>query len=139
MKTIRNILVFTLLTGSVLFNSCSKKDESERFRLLTGHAWRSDSLLVNGMDASGATGLLRNFVGDVKFNSDGSGTFGSYTGTWMFTSNETKLTIASDSLLIPITANIAELTTSSLKVTTSYPNLVNPALPLNVRMTFKPR
>lgn len=138
MKTIRNILLFTFLTGIILFISCTK-DKSEKFKLLTDHAWRSDSLLVNGVDASGASGLLNKFVGDVRFNSDGTGNFGSYTGTWMFTSNETKLTISSDSLLIPITANIAELTSSSLKITTSYPNIANPALPLNVRMTFKPK
>jgi hypothetical protein len=135
----KNILLFIFISGIFFAASCSKNEESETFKLLTGHAWHSDSLLVNGVDASGPTGLLFDFVGDVKFNTDGSGSFGSYPGNWRFTSGEKELIITSDSLLIPITARIAELTTSSLKITTTFPNLANPALPLAIRMTFKPR
>jgi hypothetical protein len=136
----KNALFFVLLSGIFLIASCNKKNEdSEKFKLLTAHTWRSDSLLVNGIDASGPAGLLADFNGDAKFNPDGTGTFGSYPGSWVFTSNETQLIITSDSLLIPITARIAELTTTSLKITTSFPNQLNPMVPLLIRMTFKPK
>lgn len=136
----KNTILFVLISGIFLIASCNKKnEESEKFKLLTGHAWRSDSLLVNGVDASGPAGLLADFRGDAKFNADGSGTFGSYPGSWVFTSNETQLIITSDSLLIPITAKIVELSTTSLKITTSFPNQLNPMIPLAIRMTFKPR
>jgi energy-coupling factor transporter transmembrane protein EcfT len=136
----KNAILTLLICGIFLVASCTKKKEvSENFKLLTAHAWQSDSLLVNGVDASGPAGLLADFRGDAKFNADGSGTFGSYPGSWVFTSNETQLIITSDSLLIPITARIVELTTTSLKITTGFPNQLNPMVPLAIRMTFKPR
>jgi hypothetical protein len=140
MKTMKNALLFIFITGIFFVASCNKDtEESETFKLLTGHPWHSDSLLVNGIDASGPTGLLFDFVGDVKFNPDGTGSFGSYPGKWQFTSGEKELIISSDSLLIPITARIAELTTTSLKITTTFPNLANPSAPMAIRMTFKPK
>ena len=117
--------------------SCGKK-ESERFRLLTDPVWVAESLLANGVDATGPDGILKDFVGDAKFNADGTGTFGAYTGTWRFDATETKLVISSPSLLIPITLNITELTSTSLKVQGSIPdpkNLTGP--PINIEMTFK--
>jgi hypothetical protein len=120
---------------SILTFSCSEETQSEKFKLLTGPTWHSDSLLVNGADASGTGGLLENFKGTAKFNTDYTGTFGSYTGTWRFEFNETQLVISSDSLLLPLTAIIEELTSSSLKVTTSY--TLPPSTILDIRMTFK--
>ena len=84
--------------------------ESETFKLLTGPVWASDSLLVNDEDAGGPGGLLENFNGDIKFNTDHSGSFGSYTGRWRFAFNESQIVMSSDSLPIPLTAVIAELT-----------------------------
>lgn len=133
-------LLFLLVFAGCLYSSSCKKDSdsnSERFNLLTGSVWVSDSLLANGFDASGVNGVLENFKGEAKFNEDGTGYFGVYTGTWRFAFNETQLVITTESLPLPLTTVIAELTQISLKVTTSYPNLLNPASPLMIRMTFK--
>lgn len=135
----KKYIFFLLAAGIIVFSYCSRDEESENFRLLTGPTWRSDSLLVDGIDASQPGGLLEDFTGDVKFNEDGTGTFGNYSGTWSFAINETQLIITSESLPVPLTTRIAELTESSLKITTSYPNLQNPSDPMDLRMTFKPK
>jgi len=133
----KNFFLFIILTGCFYLTSCNKDSVSETSKLLTGPVWVSDSLLANGVDASGPEGMLKNFKGEAKFNDDGTGYFGSYVGTWRFASNETQLVILSDSLPIPVTTVIAELTTASLKVTTSYPNPMNPTIAAKIRMTFK--
>jgi hypothetical protein len=134
----KNLALFLIISGCFYIASCKKTDtQSESFKLLTGPTWVSDSLLTNGVDASGPTGLLKNFKGEAKFNADGTGSFGIYTGTWRFSFNETQIVITTDSLPIPLTTKIAQLTSTSLKITTSYPNLLNPASPTNIRMTFK--
>ncbi len=130
-------LLILLVFAGCFFSSCKKDSQSDRFKFLTGPVWTSDSLLANGIDASGTGGFLENFKGDAKFYTDGTGNFGNYTGTWRFASAETQLVIMTDSLPVPLTANIAELTSISLKVTTSYPNILNLASPINIRMTFK--
>lgn len=121
----------------LLFCRCGNNKESDRFELLTGPVWASDSLLVNGTDAGGPGQLLYKFRGDAKFNDDGTGTFGKYTGTWWFTESQTQIVISSDSLLIPLTTRIIELTTSSLKIKTAVPDPVNLPNQLQIRMTFK--
>ena len=126
----KNIALLLVIIGCFQIFSCSKDPQSEKFLLLTGPVWASDSLLVNGEDASGPGELLENFKGDVKFNEDYTGTFGSYTGKWRFAFDETQIVISSDSLPIPLTAIIAELTETSLKITTNFSSL-------NIRMTFK--
>ncbi len=126
--------LFSLLAViTIMAASCAKEKESERFRLLTAHVWTSESLLVNGADASGPGGLLENFKGDVTFNKDYTGTFGSYTGSWMLTDDDTTLTISSPDLpMLSLTTVIEELTSTSLKVSFEFTGL-------SVRMTFKPR
>lgn len=132
--------VFIIIMTAFLVFSCKKNDnESGNLSLLTDPTWVSDSLLVNGADASGTGGLLHNFRGDIKFNKDGTGSFGGYKGNWYFAFNETQLVISSDSLPIPLTTKIAELTHTSLKVTTSFPNPQNVTVPYKIRMTFKPK
>jgi hypothetical protein len=126
----KNIVLFLAICCGLQIFSCKKESQSERFKLLTGPVWTSDSLLVNGEDASGPGGLLENFKGDVNFNEDYTGNFGNYTGKWRFASNETQIVISSDSLFFPLTAIIAELTQTSFKITTSYSST-------NIRMTFK--
>ena len=133
----KNFALLLIISGCFFISSCKKNSQSEPTKLLTGHIWTSDSLLVNGLDASGPNGLLENFKGEVKFNEDGTGNFGVYTGTWRFAYNETQIVIKTDLLPIPMTTKIAELTKISLKITTSYPNLLNPLSPINIRMTFK--
>ena len=131
----KNIALFLVICGCFQIFSCSKYSQSEKFKLLTGPVWASDSLLVNGEDASGPGELLENFKGDVKFRDDYSGNFGSYTGRWRFAFNETQIVITSDSLPIPLTAIIAELSQTSLKIKTSY--TLSATETLNIRMTFK--
>jgi hypothetical protein len=139
LKKVLLIAAATIL--GFLFFSCSKESAiSEKTNLLTSHIWVADSLLLDGEDASGPGGVLENFNGDTKFNEDGTGYVGQILGTWEFFSNETQILISSDSLDVPVTLNIKELTSESLKVTTVYPNLdVFPPVYLDVRMTFKPK
>jgi hypothetical protein len=133
----RTIVLFTILSAVILLASCNEEQDpdSENFKLLTTPVWASDSLLVDKADAS--TGLLNDFKGDARFNKDYTGTFGNYSGTWRFASNETQLVITTDSLPIPLTTKIAELTSTSLKITTSFPNPANPLSFMDIRMTFK--
>lgn len=132
----KNLVLILVLTVCIAAFSCKEK-ESEKFSLLTGPVWTTDSLLANGVNAAGPGGILVKFVGDAKFKEDGTGYFGKYTGTWMFSSAETKLVIESDSLPLPVTADIKELTAASLKLTTLFPNLLDLQHPYNIRMTFK--
>jgi hypothetical protein len=132
----KNLVLFLLISVCISAVACKEK-ESERFSLLTGPIWAPDSLLANGINAGGPGGILVKFMGDAKFNTDGTGYFGEYTGTWMFSADETELVINSDSIPIPIIADIKELNTSSLKLTTVLPNLTDPLTPYNIRMTFK--
>lgn len=134
----KNLVLFVIFTACIVF-ACKKDEKSERFRLLTGHEWTSDSLLMDGVDASGPGQRLEKFKGDINFKVDGTGYFGQYTGTWRFSYNETQVVIESDSLQVPLSALIEVLTESSLKITTSYPNLLNPSDPFDIRMTFKPK
>jgi hypothetical protein len=131
----KNLVLFLFLAGCLAAASCSKDSQSDAFANLTGVTWVSDSLLANGVDASGPGGMLENFKGEVKFNEDYSGSFGNYTGTWRFAYNETQIVISTESLPLPITTSIVELTKTSLKVTTIYPN--PQGTPTNIRMTFK--
>ncbi len=132
----KSTLIIVLISIGIAFFSCNKKDDkSDMFNFLTDNVWLSDSLLVNGEDAGGSGQLLEKFVGEAKFNKDGSGTFGLYSGSWYFTSKETVITITTDELPIPLTCNIIELTAASFKITTA---IVDPLLgQLSIRITFK--
>jgi len=131
----KNLALLLIISGCFYFSSCKKDSHSEPFNFLTGPIWASDSLLANKVDASGPDGMLKIFKGEFKFNEDGSGYFGIYTGNWRFAYNETQIVIETDSLPFPVTTKIAELTKISLKVTTIYPDKLG--VPTNIRMTFK--
>jgi len=131
----KNLLLFLLITITIIVSSCNKEKVSDRFTLLTSHTWTSDSLLANGVDASDPGEMLALFKGDASFNEDGTGTFGQYTGTWMFTDNETNVAITSPDLPFALTTHIVELTRTSFKVTFTFPGVT----PTNIRMTFKPK
>jgi hypothetical protein len=134
-----NLYSFLFVLAIVVF-SCKKEDTgSEKGNLLTSHIWVADSLLLDGVESGGTGGLLENFTGDTKFNDDGTGYVGQVVGTWEFFSNEAQIVISSDSLPVPVTLNIAELTENSLKLTTVFPTPTFPPVYLNVRMTFKPK
>lgn len=130
-------LPFIIIIASLLLSISCKEKESERFILLTTPIWQTDSLIANGVDASGPGGFLEKFKGEAKFREDGTGYFGKYTGTWSFNIDETKLTIATDSLPLPITCDIIELTSISLKIKTAVINPANISELVNIRMTFK--
>jgi hypothetical protein len=139
LKRMKKIVFLLFIALTVLVASCNKDTVSDRFTFLTGHIWMTDSLLAGGIDASGAGQLLEKFAGDIKFNEDGTGYFGQYTGTWRFVYDETSIVLESPELPVPLTALIKELTATSLKLTTNYPNLAEPSNPLKIRMTFKPK
>jgi hypothetical protein len=131
---------FLIISGICLLFACIKEDtgNSERFNLLTTPLWNSDSLLANDEDASGPGELLEKFAGEAKFYEDGSGYFGQYTGNWQLINNDENITIFSDSLLIPVTCYIEELTESDFKIITSFP-VANEPQPVDIRITFKPK
>ena len=133
----KNLIVLFFIASCLIAVTCSKEKKSEQFKLLTTPVWAADSLLANGVDASGPGAILEKFKGDAKFNEDGTGTFGNYTGDWRFNSEETEITIVTDSLPLPIICKIALLTVQDLKITTSVQNPVNLQELLDIRMTFK--
>jgi hypothetical protein len=136
----KNLLVFVAITCCIVIASCKEK-ESERFGFLTDPIWVTDSLIANGVNAGGPGGILAKFLGDAKFEKDGTGYFGKYTGTWRFMSNESQLVISSDSIPVihSITTDIIELTSTSLKLKTSLPDPQDPTFQtlIKIRMTFK--
>lgn len=131
------VLLILMIAGLTLPN-CNKEDENDLYVILTRPVWTTDSLLVNDQDASGPGQVLEKFKGEAKFNKDGTGTFGAYTGTWRFPDQtRTQLVIVTDSLALPLTTNIVELTKLSLKITTELPDLNGMSENLRIRMTFK--
>jgi len=133
----KNISISILIIVGLILFSCKKEEtKSTNFINLTANIWVSDSLLVDGIDASAPGGMLEIFKGDVVLKEDGTGTFGDYKGTWYFAEQETKIVLNSDSLLFPLTTNIEELTNISLKITTEFPRQIDPENPLKIRMTF---
>lgn len=132
----KKIVILMFLVAVFAAGACNKEKTSERFDLLTAHVWTSDSLLANGVDASGEGQPLALFKGDAEFNEDGTGTFGLFSGEWMLVDNDESLVIESTALPVPsLATHIVELTQTSLKVTFTYPSVP----PLNIRMTFKPK
>jgi len=130
----RNLTLFIIIAISLLLSSCKKEEKrSERFIFLTTPIWEAQALLANGSDASGPGGILENFKGDAKFETDGTGYFGSYTGTWRLSNFDTELTIIPDSNPLPIICNIINLSETSLVVETQA--TVN-QVSYEIRMTF---
>jgi hypothetical protein len=97
----KNVFLLFVIVSSIILFTCKKDELSERYKFLTGTVWQSDSMLANDIDASGPLGLLENFKGEAKFNTDGTGRFGIYTGKWTLAYNDTQIIIETDSLPIP--------------------------------------
>lgn len=135
------VLILGLIIFSLVLVNCSKEEETknELETILTTPVWRADSLLANGVDASGFGELLEKFKGDARFNKDYTGTFGKYSGTWWLSGDNSSITIKSDSLLIPLTCRIVELVPASFKITTAIPDPTNLSTQIKIRMTFKPK
>lgn len=130
-------LPYLIAIGLCLIVFSCKEDKSERFILLTTPLWTTDSLLANGIDASDPGEFLGKLKGDAKFREDGTGYFGKFVGTWSFSPDEKKLTIATDSLPLPVTCDIVELKSLSLKIKSAVLNPQNLQEVVNIRMTFK--
>ncbi len=122
----------------IIFSCKNEEEKSERFKLLTNHAWISDSLLADGLEAGGEGEILRGFSGKAVFNEDGTGNVGIYSGNWFLNNEETTLSIDSDSLATIATAVITELTEKSLKISTLFPSKTEPIHIYDVKMTFIP-
>lgn len=134
----QTLLYLLVITGVVFFSRCDKEEDDDRFRILTGRTWMADSLLANGFDASGPGMPLEAFKGEAIFRADGTGTFGQFTGTWRFQMGRTEIVIQTSAHPIPITAKIEELTETSFKITTVFPNMETGDV-MAIRMTFKPK
>jgi hypothetical protein len=133
----KNFLITFLILAALILWNCTKEEQSERFTLLTTPTWVTDSLLANGIDAGNTGGLLEKFKGEAKFDADGTGKFGIYTGNWQFSADESQIVIVTDSLKLPLATIIDELTETSLKINTQFPNSLDPLTPIKIRMTFK--
>ncbi|MCX6326985.1 MAG: hypothetical protein NT144_10120 [Bacteroidia bacterium] len=133
----KNFALLLLISGIFFASACNKEEKSERFLLLTAPEWETDSLLANGDDASVPGGMLEKFKGNAKFKEDGTGTFGTYTGSWRFNIDETELVIVTDSMPLPIITDIIELTNASLKIKTLVSDTAISIEPIRIRMTFK--
>lgn len=135
----RNIVCLTFITAVLLLTACSKDKKSERFRLLTTTAWINESVLVDGEEPAGDWDFLNEFTGEAKFNEDGTGNFGSYTGQWRFNETETEITITTESIPLPIVTRIIELTSERLEISTVTLNPQNPSETAEITMIFKSR
>ena len=133
----KRLIFISIFSGLIFFFGCKKDTTSERFKLLTGPVWTTESLLANGVDASGPGQILEKFKGDAKFSADGTGYFGMYSGSWYFAFEETQIVINTDSLPIPLTSLIDELTVAKFKISTSYSSAANPTVPIAISMTFR--
>jgi hypothetical protein len=133
------VLLCPVLLALLIFACTKEEEKSERFKILTGQVWTSDSLLVNGEDASGPGEFLEKMAGDAEFRPDGTGDFGQYTGSWYFMENETKITISSPSLGTPLELKIIELTQQSFKISTEWLVDAVQGTYFTIRITFKPK
>mgnify|MGYP004702466237 CR=1 FL=1 len=139
-QKIKKILFLLIAIFSVAILTVGCEDEKDTpFTLLTGPVWVSDSLLVNGIDASGPGQVLANFKGEARFLKDGTGLFANFTGTWRFAQNDTQLILTSPDYPVPITTIIEELSRSNLRISTELPHPLLPGTIMRVRMTFKSR
>jgi hypothetical protein len=137
LSAMKKLSLLLIIMAGLIFFSCSKDKKTDRFIFLTSHIWTADSLLANGVDASGPGQMLEKFKGDAKFEEDGTGYFGTYTGSWKFYAEETEVVIKPDNEPLSFFCEIKELTLNSLKIETSVPNQVEPSQPIPIRMTFK--
>lgn len=136
--------IFVLVCFYIFHLSCNKDPViSENVKNLTSSTWYSDSLLLSGLPGTigfvdASQSYLSGFSGTAKFNKNGTGHVGKYPGTWSFNSDETLLTIVSDSLPATIQVVIEELTSTSLKVTGNYPiKIEEDFIITNYRLIYK--
>lgn len=133
----RNILPVLVILSVIVIFSCDTKEEAPvltPYEMLTTRIWLSDSLLANGQEAGGEGQLLEKFNGEAEFRTDGTGTFGEFTGSWNLSADNKEITIQTDSMPAFVT-QVVELSLVSLKITTPFE--IMPGEVINIRMTFK--
>lgn len=134
--TMKKEIVLFCLTVCLLVFACSKEEKSERFELLTTPVWTTESIVATGADTTGVGVLVKMLKGDAKFNEDGTGTFGTFTGQWNFNSDETEITITTLSLPGSLVADIITLTAQSLKLSTDITLPTHQEDLINIQMSF---
>lgn len=132
----KQTVLFCIVTG-LLILACSKEEKSERFKLLTTKVWTTESIVATGTDTTGIGILIKQLEGDAKFNVDGTGYFGSFTGLWWFNPDKTEIAIKPQALGITIVTEIIQMTPQSLKLSTPVTLPTHPLDLINLLMTFK--
>lgn len=134
----KKLLLFLFSLSALGYISCKEEEPVlTPYELLTTRIWASDSLLANGVDASGPGEMLETFKGNAIFNTDGSGVLGNYNATWTLSVDNTEITIITVEPAMEIITTIRELTKTSLKITTAVADINNPGQFIEIRMTFK--
>jgi hypothetical protein len=141
-KTMKNLLLGTILLSTLVLNSCKKDDSKSNTDLLCGKYWKITAATIepslpifNNTDIIGYTNDLysqwdlcekddiqkynsdKTFVWDTKSKCDVSETQ-SGNGTWLFNSDETVITEKEDGVSTSYT--IVELKDNSLKLSYDF-------------------
>ncbi len=134
----KKLLLFLFILLALGYVACKEEEPVlTPYELLTTRIWASDSLLANGVDASGPGEMLETFKGNAFFNTDGTGVLGEYDATWVLSVDNTEITINTTDPPMEIITTIRELTKESLKITTAVADISNPGQFIEIRMTFK--
>ncbi|MDJ1503363.1 hypothetical protein [Xanthocytophaga agilis] len=131
------IVILTLLIGAFTFLSSCKKDEenpeSTRTELLTSHSWKISQVLANGTpvtddaiqlilgSGSSLAQLTRSsilFKTDSTYTATDQQTDSTFTDTWYFTDNETKIRLEAASDTFDFTIDL--LSKEKLNLSTRY-------------------
>lgn len=118
-KAMQKFAIFFVFSALVIAFACKKDEQTERFKYLTTPVWEAESLLLNGEDASNHE-VLGKFIGEAKFNKNGTGYLNESAARWRFLNNESQLLIDPDDLQVDIIANINKLDKDSLIISTSF-------------------
>ena len=122
----KHLLSLALLAGTLTIVSCEKDKEVSKTDLLTKSSWKVEDATITSSDPF-LTALFEAFKNlivnsQIKFNKSDSGntytvtdSSGSSSGTWEFSSNETKL-IFDKGTSDETTYDILKLTSSELEV-----------------------
>lgn len=133
----KKLIYLTFVAVALFLYSCSKDKESERFTLLTTPVWTTESITATGADTTGVGVLIKLIRGDAKFNTDGTGTFGMFSGKWSLNSDEDQITITTLALPSSIVADILTLTNQSLKLSADITIATHPQDLINLVLSFK--
>jgi len=132
----KKFIYLSLVALVLLLVSCSKDEKSERFILLTTPVWTTESITATGADTTGVGVLIKLIRGDAKFNPDGTGTLGMFSGQWSLSDDENQITITT--LALPaIVADILTLTAQSLSLSADITIATHPQDLIKIVLSFK--